>query len=122
MTIEKWESLESSIRDDLVAWFNITEPDDGDLDRLAKLFEEGGFESWDCPMCGDRCYNGDVEQVFGEEGWNHFQGVCNPDGSYYGDLDIFTEDFTRRCCDTCRCHPTQFFPSRSSGAVNWKDE
>ena len=108
MEYEEFDDLDTQTQKDLIEWFNRKKPDEGDKRRLIMLLKEDCFEAWDCPMCGERCYEGDIERA--GLSWGDFQGVCNPDYSYYGNTEIFTEEFTKRCCDACRCRPTQFFP------------
>ena len=99
-TAESFANLPDYIREDLLEWFNITAPTAADLDRLAELYESGRFHAWNCPTCGKRVQSADLD----DDEWHHFQGVRQPDYSYFGDRDIFTEETIQRQCDTCRCY------------------
>lgn len=88
------------IAERLLDWLNISTPDQGDLDRLMELLKAGGFDSWDCPSCGQPCHEADPQD------WSHFQGVCQLDRvSYPGNRH------TQKCCDHCRCYDKR--PKRS---------
>ena len=106
---ETFDDLPTEDREALIKWFN-SKPSEDDEIRLLTLFNVGAFHYWDCPMCGENCFEGDPEQA--GQSWDHFQGAQNPDYAFFGDPDIFTEEFTRDCCDACRCRPTQFFKGR----------
>ncbi len=95
----------------MLKWFNRTEPDAEDMGLLLALLNAGAFRHWHCPMCGDPVYDGDPDAA--GLSWDHFQGVLNQNFSYFGDSDIFTKQFIRACCDTCRCFPTRFFPGEA---------
>lgn len=88
---------------DLLEWYNITEEshDDGDLKRLAKLFNRGRFHAWNCPTCGERVRYGEPIN------WDNFQGVGNPDHtSYPGSPDLFGQKIVSMQCDDCRLRGT----------------
>lgn len=77
--------------DDLLAWLNIAEPNDMDIQRVCDLHASGLFESWECPTCGIRVYIGHPEE------WGAFQGVRQADYASY-------PLGSRWQCDHCRCH------------------
>lgn len=91
---------------DLIEWYNVSDLDDVDIELLADLFNAGNFESWACPGCDDRVYDGQPED------WEDFQGVCQIDRvSYPG----FGEDDDR--CDHCRCHNSHRNPTKRDDVI-----
>lgn len=92
-----WEELPDYVQADLLEWLNISEPDADDRERLTSLYDAGQFHAWNCPTCGERVQSGDPGD------WAHFQGACQPDFSYFGDRDLYTEETITQQCDTCRC-------------------
>jgi hypothetical protein len=95
----RFEDLPDSVQEDLLAWFNSSEPDDDDRQLLADLYNAEGFEAWNCVKCGDRVYKGDPKS------WDHFQGVQQVDyTSYPGNTDKYKPEHLLRLCDSCRCH------------------
>ena len=97
---ELWEELHDYVQKDLLEWLNLTEPDEDDKARLITLYESGRFHSYNCPTCGTRVQSADVE----DQEWEHFQGVRQPNDSFFGNSDIYTEETISRQCDSCRCH------------------
>ena|SRR3990167_5633859 len=100
---ERWSDLPDYVQTDLLEWLNLNEPGDDDRERLLDLYDSGRFHAWNCPTCGARVQSADIDDD--GESWAHFQGVRQPNFSYFGDSDIYTEDTIRHQCDTCRCHP-----------------
>ena len=93
----EFNELPTQLQDDLRNWFNISDPDPADLQRLATLYTDGRFHAWDCPRCGERVTHGEPED------WDYFQGVCDQDfASYPGDKEEHVPDFLARLCDDCR--------------------
>lgn len=98
--IQAWEDLDSYVQEDLLKWLNVSEPSEDDKARLIALYNAGQFHAWNCPTCGERVQSGDPDD------WEHFQGVWQPDYSYFGDSDLYTEETISQQCDTCRCGRT----------------
>lgn len=91
--------LDTQTQKDLLEWFNVAEPDTYDKMRLAKLAEDGLFEAWGCPQCGDRVYHGRPAN------WDHYQGVRQRDYiSYPGNADKYTPEYLSQMCDHCRMY------------------
>lgn len=98
-SVVRWSDLDSQVRDDLLEWFNVVQPDAVDKRRLAALFHAGKFHAWNCPECEDRVFWGEPDA------WDHFQGVRQADYmSYPGESHDSPEE--ARCeaqlCDDCR--------------------
>ena len=96
---EKWDALDTDLREALVEWYNIREVDldEDDYKELLGLVEAGRFWFWDCPICEERCVHGDPED------WSNFQGVSGQDWiSYPGDSEFFNIEALAAMCDQCR--------------------
>lgn len=106
--IERYDDIPQEDREPLERWFN-SEPDAKDKYQLLALYNADAFQHWTCPMCGEEMAEGDPDRAGLD--WGNFQGVCNPDYSFFGDSEIFTKEFTRDCCNACRATPTRFFPT-----------
>lgn len=94
-----WAEVTEQDREDLINWYNIREEDlnSADKQRLARLLWAGRFKAWDCPQCGERCYEGDPTN------WDHFQGVLQVDfSSFPGNAEKYQPEFLSRMCDDCR--------------------
>lgn len=91
-----FSQLDEQTQTDLIAWYNVVpeQVDDEDKALLLELFNNGQFEAWHCPKCGERCYNGQPEN------WDNFQGVDNVDHCSYPSV----RDETAKWCDDCRCY------------------
>ncbi len=96
-TSEAFDDLPNVVKEDLVDWFNCSAPGHEDKKSLLNLYQGNNFISWDCPFCGSRVYKGSPDD------WGNFQGTRNQDFSYFGDNDIFTEEFLSSLCNSCRC-------------------
>ena len=97
MAKASWSALDEKTQKDLLTWFNVGEPTYEDKERLALLSQNGGFEAWDCPDCGDRVYEGTPTS------WANFQGVMQVDyTSYPGNKEKYTPKYLKRMCDDCR--------------------
>jgi hypothetical protein len=94
---KSWGELDQQLQEDLLAWYNRSEPTDDDKAQLAKLYGKGQFHSWDCPRCGDRVC------VANPDDWGDFQGVLQADyASYPGDDTVYQPEYIEKMCDTCR--------------------
>lgn len=92
-----WNELPDSVQTDLIEWFNVSEPNDEDLERLAELYEGDRFHAWNCPTCGARVQQGEPHD------WRDFQGVNQPDlCSYPGSPEVYTAETISKQCDDCR--------------------
>lgn len=67
---EGWRDIPPEKQEDLIAWYNVAEPDTDDKQMLADLYHSGKFHSSDCGHCGERILTGQPDS------WDHFQGVC----------------------------------------------
>lgn len=56
----RWLSIPEPIRDDLLAWYNRSEPDEAGIQLLTGIWDAHGFRAWACPACGDRVYEAHV--------------------------------------------------------------
>jgi hypothetical protein len=96
--MKTFEELDEQTQNDLIEWYNASEPTSEDLELLVALFESGRFEAWNCE-CGEKVYRGDPED------WGHFQGVRQVDyTSYPGNIEKYQAEHLERMCDSCRCH------------------
>ena len=96
-----FKSLDHQTQHDLLEWFNVREPSSLDKMKLAELAEQGLFEAWDCPKCGDRVYRGQPRN------WNNYQGVLQVDyTSYPGAPERHTLEYLESMCDHCRMYDT----------------
>ena len=94
-----WEDLNDDIQARLIEWYNVGEENitDDDKERLAKLYCEGNFETWNCPECGTHVFFAYPDD------WGHFQGTRNADYvSYPGNDEKYTGNYLRLMCDNCR--------------------
>ena len=92
----KWKELPSQAQEDLIHWYNTSEPNGQDRRRLAELYSEGKFHAWNCPSCGERVYWGEPDD------WNQFQGVCQADFTSYPGSSNVSPWLISRQCDSCR--------------------
>jgi hypothetical protein len=85
-----WSRSEArKVANDLLTWFNSTEPSSDDAKALFHLYKAGLFDAHICP-CGTRFFVGYPDD------WGSFQGVLQADfTSYPGPWHL---------CDSCRCH------------------
>ena len=103
--VEEWDDLSAQVQKDRLEWLNATEPTVDDKAHLLKLYKENRFRAWDCPHCegkneSTRVFVATVE----DDEWEHFQGSRNQDFSFFGDLDIYTQEYLDALCDGCRCY------------------
>jgi hypothetical protein len=110
---ETFDDLPSDAQEALLKWLNLVKANEDDKARLLTLWNAGEFRAWRCPMCGEECFEGHPEEA--GLSWDHFQGVLNPNGSFFSDDDIYAEEFIRFCCNTCRRYPRRFFPGADDG-------
>ena len=96
--VDDFDELSEQIQDDLLAWYNMAEPDEEDKDLLLRLYLDGKFRAWNCEGCGERVFDGQPDD------WGHFQGARNQDFSYFGNPDKYQEDYLQALCDSCRMH------------------
>lgn len=92
-----FDELSWQVQSDLTEWLN-HKPDQDDKERLLNLYISGNFIAWDCPKCKKRVFRGEPED------WGYFQGTLNQDFSYFGDPDIYTQEYLMALCDSCRCY------------------
>lgn len=90
-----WRDLSEQVQEDLVAWFNVVDPDDEDKERLAELFEANRFWAWDCPECRERVYWAEPDS------WDKFQGVLQADYTSYPGRGSQVRQISQMC-DDCR--------------------
>lgn len=84
---------------DLLAWLNSADPSRAVLDAAAELAKDDRFtKAWDCPTCGDRCYEG-TPRSQAEEASALFSGTLERDFTSYPGKG---PDDKR--CDHCRCY------------------
>lgn len=87
------ENGPGQLAEDLVEWFNATEIDEDNLAALFLLAIRQQFQSWGCPVCGERVFEGQPDD------WGNFQGALQNDRTSFpghGPDD--------RRCDHCRCY------------------
>ncbi len=85
----------------LYDWYNTTEPNKEDLDKLIKLWENNEFSYWECDLCGEIFSQGDPSS------WDDFQGVCQDEG---GPVEIIVGGHTtyKEVCGDCLLHNSLF--------------
>ena len=95
-TYDSFDELPDQVQADLIDWYNRSEVDDEDKERLLNLYNSGRFIAWTC-ACGTRCYYADPKN------WDYFQGTCNVDySSYPGSPEHYTYNTIVLQCDECR--------------------
>ena len=76
-TTENWDELDSETQENLIEWFNISDPSDDDKELLAQLQNDGKFTAFTCE-CGETILAGQPDD------WGNFQGVNQSE--YHGEL------------------------------------
>jgi hypothetical protein len=92
----RFDDLVYEIQMDLLEWFNVKKPSEGDKQMLLELYQAEKFKAWNCPGCDERVYRGEPDS------WGNFQGILNQDFSYFGNKNKYTEEYILALCDDCR--------------------
>ena len=97
--MNEWKDIDENMQERLIEWYNVREEDmdDDDRQRLAELYFNYNFQSWNCPECGTHVHYGTPDN------WDNFQGVCQADyTSYPGNKVKYTQTYLTQMCDHCR--------------------
>ena len=79
--IKSFNDLPEIIQDDLLEWFNRSNPSEQDRAKLLNIFKARCFSAWNCPECGARVY--ECTLPYWSPSWNYFTGVRQIDRTLY---------------------------------------